>query len=187
MALLLPFPACGERVGVRGRFRQAQNCGSAPSPGSSRFARPSDLSPHGGRGERQVARISPSLNPVCVALPSVGTSPQARGEGSRRRALFRSARQHACASCSMLPLVVAREYLLGGARGGGREQGAKPRADVAGHRAAGRLGRRVAARRVCRSGAASRMGDGRSRRRPALAVVCGRFRCRHRPLFHGGA
>ena len=36
---------------------------------------------------------------------------------------------------------MALECLLGGARGGGREQGAKPRADVTGHWAAGRLGR----------------------------------------------
>jgi len=33
-ALLLP--ACGEKVGMRGRNRLAENCGSAPSPGSLR-------------------------------------------------------------------------------------------------------------------------------------------------------
>ena len=52
----LPLPACGERVGVRGRCRDsepkrcstdAQTRGEAPSPGS--LAR-SDLSPHAGRG-----------------------------------------------------------------------------------------------------------------------------------------
>jgi hypothetical protein len=31
--VLLPLPACGERVGVRRPTRQAQNCGGAPSPG----------------------------------------------------------------------------------------------------------------------------------------------------------
>ena len=55
-AALLPLPACGERVGVRGRFREsepprissdAQTRGEAPSPGS--LTR-SDLSPHAGRG-----------------------------------------------------------------------------------------------------------------------------------------
>jgi hypothetical protein len=34
----LPLPACGERVGVRGRRRLAQNRGEAPSPGLLRFA-----------------------------------------------------------------------------------------------------------------------------------------------------
>jgi hypothetical protein len=51
-AVLLPLPACGERVGVRGpvdRFRlapQAQARGEAPSPGAQERA---DLSPQAGR------------------------------------------------------------------------------------------------------------------------------------------
>ena len=38
--LVLPLPACGERVGVRGRFRYAQNRGEAPSPSFAALTRP---------------------------------------------------------------------------------------------------------------------------------------------------
>jgi hypothetical protein len=67
----LPLPACGERVGVRGRFHEsepssiaadAQTRGEAPSPGS--LPR-SDLSPHAGRGSsaRSWPRKSREIKP----------------------------------------------------------------------------------------------------------------------------
>ena len=54
----LPLPACGERVGVRGRFRHSERsgCGNAPSPGSLRLP----TSPR-TRGEVQAAGPGASL------------------------------------------------------------------------------------------------------------------------------
>jgi hypothetical protein len=50
-ALALLLPACGEKVGMRGRSRYAQDCEHTPSP--ARFAR--DLSPHAGRGANEIS------------------------------------------------------------------------------------------------------------------------------------
>jgi hypothetical protein len=49
---LLLLPACGEKVGMRGPFRRAQDRGNAPSPSLAELAGPVgslDLSPHAGR------------------------------------------------------------------------------------------------------------------------------------------
>ena len=54
-ARALPLPACGERVGVRGRLRKAQTRGNAPSPGSSRFAR----APTSPRAAGEVKKANP--------------------------------------------------------------------------------------------------------------------------------
>jgi hypothetical protein len=69
-ALPLPLPACGERVGVRGRIRDSERsgCGYAPSPGALR----APTSPR-KRGEVQAV-------PYTMALPFQGemTEPAAR-------------------------------------------------------------------------------------------------------------
>src|SRR5262249_42523346 len=81
-ALLLPLPACGERVGGRGRIhrgglsegkgpvRQAQTRREAPSPGAQERA---DLSPQAGRG-KDGAALALMLAPMRVA-PTLGIQP----------------------------------------------------------------------------------------------------------------
>ena len=71
MGGLLPLPACGERVGVRGRLHRlrpsAQTRGDAPSPGAQERA---DLSPQAGRGENGGRVRSPSPQRGAVHPPS---------------------------------------------------------------------------------------------------------------------
>src|SRR5580704_2358526 len=66
---LLPLPACGERIGVRGRFHKLRLAERPPHPRSLRSL---DLSPHAGRGEGGAS--------YAIALP-------ASGGGNMRRAL----------------------------------------------------------------------------------------------------
>src|SRR5580700_10831249 len=66
---LLPLPACGERIGVRGRFHKLRLAERPPHPRSLRSL---DLSPHAGRGEGGAS--------YAIALP-------ASGGGNMHRAL----------------------------------------------------------------------------------------------------
>jgi hypothetical protein len=63
-APLLPRPACGERVGVRGNFHAFGLPRESPSPEAYGF----DLSPQAGRGENTHTPAIPPRHPreLCV-------------------------------------------------------------------------------------------------------------------------
>ncbi len=59
--LELPLPACGERVGLRGPLRRAQNCGNAPSPSIASLTRPLPA-------QRGAVNYCPCANSGCALM-----------------------------------------------------------------------------------------------------------------------
>ena len=106
-AIALLLPACGEKVGMRGRFRLAQNGSKAPHPRLRR-----DLSRE-GRGERidmradnqnrsRGALMRPSSAYDHDAIPKIDSRPATKKEGAERRKAHANHRRHAdkCVVCA---------------------------------------------------------------------------------------